>query len=159
MCACVYVCVSLPQVMKVSSSCSLVRLSPTSTLTTSQASPPISCLDWVQRGREREGLEGSTLSWKQRTSSTTLRRENFNKQRGIFRSKIERSTLYNECARWRGADGLQSQELPEFTPLKKTMCYFKELIVNKSGLRYNNNETFSSHQIHVLPRNNKKRSM
>lgn len=47
-----HLCVRLPQVMNVSSSCSLVRLSSTSTLTTSQPSPPASCFDWW---REREG--------------------------------------------------------------------------------------------------------
>lgn len=44
------VCVFLPQSMNVSSSCSLVRRSSTSTLTTSQPSPSASCFDW---GRER----------------------------------------------------------------------------------------------------------
>lgn len=47
----VSLCMFSPQVMKVSSSCSLVRLSSTSTLTTSQQSPPASCLDWQRRGR------------------------------------------------------------------------------------------------------------
>lgn len=50
-----FLCVFLPQVMKISSSCSLVRLSSTSTLTTSQPSPSASCFDWWKdKERERE---------------------------------------------------------------------------------------------------------
>ena len=85
--------------MKASSSCSLVRLSSTSTLTTSQPSPPVSCLDWKTetegRGgwgwvmRERRG--GSALSWKQKeiyyyyyAQRKMEQEENLNEHKGLF---------------------------------------------------------------------------
>lgn len=60
-CAFIHLCASLPQVMNVSSSCSLVRLSSTSTRTTSQPSPPASCFDWWS---QRIGEGGRGDEWR-----------------------------------------------------------------------------------------------
>lgn len=83
-----YQCVFLPQVMKVSSSCSLVRLWSTSTLTTSQPSPPASCFDWWRHAEVGTGARchgnKENLQLLQYVSREMEQEENLNEQKGLF---------------------------------------------------------------------------
>lgn len=85
-----------PQVMKVSSSCSLLRLASTSTLTTSQPSPPASCFHWpTQRGgvrRERVVMETEGNLLRPRCAERNEARRRISMSRKGFSSHVAESS-------------------------------------------------------------------